>query len=1046
MNRILLLSIAFLLCVSINGQVEWHQVSSLKAQGEAFQLKATSQQEQVVSFNLSEYGTNVVETPNGRELIFRLRKGAHLQERGAPDLDKITQSIVIHHSADTKIEVVSADYYELEGVTVAPSKGVLTRATNPQDVPYEYGEVYESDIFYPGQLADLSDAYNIRELRGQAISFYPFQYNPVTKTMRIYTNITVRVITLESEGKNPLPVLKSAQQIDPLFHSVYANHFLNYGALKYTPLQENGGKMLIICADEYASEMQAFVNYKTSIGLQVELVNYSTLGSASAIKSHVANYYNTNGLTYLLLVGDHAQVPTSSTSAGDSDNNYGYIVGNDHYLDVFVGRFSAENNTQVNTQVTRTLQYERDMAASNAIISKGVGIASNEGTGGGGDMGESDEQHMNNIENDLQNYGYAISRCYQNGGSTSQLSSLINSGTGLINYIGHGGVSNWVAPNFSSTNVNALTNNGKYPFVISVACVVGDFKTNTCFAESWLRATNNGTPTGALVFCGSTINQSWSSPMRAQDEMNDLLVANSFYSYGGMFVNGMFKMIDAYGDDGINMADTWTCFGDPSVQTRTPGHPDSPGDVSSCGVPTNLQTTDVTTTTANVSWNAVSGAQTYVLAYKLSTAANWTEKTVAGTSESFSGLTANTTYQVRVKTNCSEGSSGFSGVVSFKTADDGSGVYCSSKGNDASYEWIAGVKMGTYTHTSAGAGYTDFTDETVDLSANSTVNVELTPGFKSQSYTEYWKIFIDFNGDKDFEDAGEEVFSANGKTAVSGTITIPANVSGNTRMRIVMKYNGAPSPCGSYDYGETEDYTVSFSEPSIVYCDSQGNDSSYEWIAGVTVGNYTKNSGAAGYTDNTSEQIALQAGNNYGVTLTPGFKSSSYDEFWHIWIDLNANGSFDDAGELLYSGNGNAAVSGSMTIPSTASGETRMRVSMRYNNAPASCGSFDYGEVEDYTVNINRSRDLGDEVTKVAALKVYPNPTEGELYLDLTGIEGDVEISIIGISGTTVYQDVLVKPQGDYRHHMNVNHLSKGSYVVLVKHAGGLLSAHIVVK
>ena len=58
---------------------------------------------------------------------------------------------------------------------------------------------------------------------------------------------------------------------------------------------------------------------------------------------------------------------------------------------------------------------------------------------------------------------------------------------------------------------------------LQVISVNGNFKNTTCFAESWLRATNNGVPTGAIAFLGSTINQSWNPPMCAQDEMNDIL-------------------------------------------------------------------------------------------------------------------------------------------------------------------------------------------------------------------------------------------------------------------------------------------------------------------------------------------------------------------------------------------------------------------------------------------------------------------------------------------------------------------------------------------
>ena len=90
------------------------------------------------------------------------------------------------------------------------------------------------------------------------------------------------------------------------------------------------------------------------------------------------------------------------------------------------------------------------------------------------------------------------------------------------------------------------------------------------------------------------------------------------------------------------------------------------------------------------------------------------------------------------------------------------------------------------------------------------------------------------------------------------------------------------------------------------------------------------------------------------MTLTPGFASSSYNEYWRIWVDLNKDGDFDDAGEMLFEGSGSGAVTGAFTVPTdAAAGSTRMRVSMRYGGNPGTCGSFTYGEVEDYTLQIS---------------------------------------------------------------------------------------------
>jgi PKD repeat protein len=89
----------------------------------------------------------------------------------------------------------------------------------------------------------------------------------------------------------------------------------------------------------------------------------------------------------------------------------------------------------------------------------------------------------------------------------------------------------------------------------------------------------------------------------------------------------------------------------------------------------------------------------------------------------------------------------------------------------------------------------------------------LTPDFNGGPWTEHWKIWIDFNVDGDFEDAGEEVFYDSSTTTVTGSLTIPTGLDCVTRMRVSMKYNSAPTPCETFSYGEVEDYTVNITPP-----------------------------------------------------------------------------------------------------------------------------------------------------------------------------------------------------------------------------------------
>jgi len=159
-----------------------------------------------------------------------------------------------------------------------------------------------------------------------------------------------------------------------------------------------------------------------------------------------------------------------------------------------------------------------------------------------------------------------VDKIYDPGASAAAVTTALNDGRGIVNYTGHGSDASWGTTGFSSAHVNALTNDGMLPFIFSVACVNGNFAGQTCFAESWLRATNGADPTGAIGMYASSINQSWDPPMAAQDESNDLLVAEAHFSFGALCFAGSSLMIDEFGAGGVEMYDTWHVFGDPSVR------------------------------------------------------------------------------------------------------------------------------------------------------------------------------------------------------------------------------------------------------------------------------------------------------------------------------------------------------------------------------------------------------------------------------------------------------------------------------------------------
>lgn len=551
------------------------------AQKNKIELVSSNEKETIIKLKVNSFNFKDVTTPNGIEKVLIADNSTAILQKAYPDLPKFTESIIIPDFGKTKVEIVSSNYYEIENISIAPSKGSFTRNINPATVPYEYGKVYQEDKFFPAQIAKTNSPYIARDFRGQSIQIYPFSYNAVKKNLRVYTDITIKITSIKGKGINEFNRTKSFTKIAKEFKNIYSRHFINYDSqTRYTPLEEEGN-MLVICYDDWTDQMQPLVDWKNKIGRHCEMVTVTEAGgTANAIKTYVQNYYNTNGLTYLLLVGDASQVPTLSSN-GDSDNAYAYVTGNDHYLEFFVGRFSAETAAHVTTQVQRTITYENGSTLTSGWLNKTMGVASALGDGQGDD-GEADYVHVRNMQTDFTNFTYVTPTVEQFDGSQggndatgdptgATVSAELNTGIGNALYCGHGSDFSWVSSGFDVSDINNLTNDNKLPFIFDVACVNGNFVGQTCFGEAWLRAENAGQPTGAIAIVASTINQDWAQPMVAEDEMVDILVesyANNIKrTFTGVAVNGMFLMNDETSD--WAMTDTWTTFGDPSVMLRT---------------------------------------------------------------------------------------------------------------------------------------------------------------------------------------------------------------------------------------------------------------------------------------------------------------------------------------------------------------------------------------------------------------------------------------------------------------------------------------------
>ncbi|SOS55578.1 M4 family metallopeptidase [Tenacibaculum finnmarkense] len=559
--------------------------------------------------------------------------------------------------------------------------------------------------------------------------------------------------------------------------------------------------------------------------------------------------------------------------------------------------------------------------------------------------------------------------------------------------------------------------------------------------------------------------------------------------------------------------------------------------------PSNFNATNINDNGFTVTWSAVSEAVSYTVTI------NEITSVVTDTSKVITGLVSGTIYNCSVAANCVSGEGGTITSKLITTTGEIPLNYCVSKANNVADEYIQKVVLGTIDNTStASNGYSDYTSISTSLIKGESNTITITPKWNGTVYSEGYGVWIDYNKDGDFDDAGETVFTkAKSKTTpINGTFTIPESaLNGATRMRVVLKYNATPTACETnIQYGEVEDYTVVIGEGNadttaptvpanlavsnvdktsvtlnwsaatdnvavtgynvyqgatklgtttnistditslspatsytfsvkaidavaneseasnvinvttlanqLVYCESKGTNSSYEWIDAVSLGGMANTSASnGGYADFTSKIATLGQGSSNEITVSAGFKSTAYTEHWAVWIDFNQNGIFDTSEKVVTGASSSKDyLTSTFEVPASALlGQTRMRVSMKYNASQTACETFKDGEVEDYTVNITATTTKeallsGNRLVNEpsTALQVYPNPAVNFVHVNVASKAKNTSYKIINITGSIVQKGRLNTAK------LNVTNLSSGMYILEVYDGQKVLTSKLLKK
>jgi hypothetical protein len=234
-----------------------------------------------------------------------------------------------------------------------------------------------------------------------------------------------------------------------------------------------------------------------------------------------------------------------------------------------------------------------------------------------------------------------------------------------------------------------------------------------------------------------------------------------------------------------------------------------------CYPPSNITTQLLPPTSATISWEVgLEEPESYEWEVRTEGAAgSGTEglfasgtTDVATLSAELTGLAPNLTYQVYVRSICADDATSPWTSASFYngacTPTGGSGTYRITNVSTAQ-----GLNNINNTSAFSTGGYADYTSQQVMVLPAATFNINIT----NAGGTCYFYVWADWNGDYDFNDAGEAIIATTSyANNFAGTITVPSSVlPGSYTMRVAVSGSGAiTSPCGPAPNGEFEDYTI----------------------------------------------------------------------------------------------------------------------------------------------------------------------------------------------------------------------------------------------
>ena len=480
--------------------------------------------------------------------IFSLPDFGYRGEDGEPMLYGRVFGVAVRRGDEVKVEIESADWSDWVALKPAPvCSATVNRAEMGTGVKMKGYNIPR------GGGAEIAYDAIWRGVRVVGVDVVPVEYVP-GKGTRFAGKMRVKVIHKGGEGE-----IYDERLYHPEFGKLYRAFILNWDRTipphsRYYMSnlwdESVGAELLVVSFSDFDGVFEEYYDRKILFGMPTRVIYVDSIGdSYYEIKMALQDAYTRWDIppVYVLLVGDadgDYTIPVSSTHW--SDHDYACLEGSDEFADVFVGRMSVDNLTQLRTIIRKHLNYEYPQDTSDHWWARFVGVANlydcHE------PYGPDDSSYMATIQYGAQcctDAGFEevemFSDCF--GDTWDDVRPPVEAGCNIIHYRGD------INTNPLSSSFYDVDNHGKCPIASIITCAHGRFSDGDYrMSESAVRAGTPDAPKGAVAFIGQS-NISYNAVVRSSISRHIMegLFEAGLNALGAAVMYGKNGMIDEFG-------------------------------------------------------------------------------------------------------------------------------------------------------------------------------------------------------------------------------------------------------------------------------------------------------------------------------------------------------------------------------------------------------------------------------------------------------------------------------------------------------------------